>query len=373
MPNRPQGLAMNITGNNAVPHNDWKLFDYRGDRFYQFGVPVRDDREIPFTIAQRIAGRYDVQEMLTRGGGGVIFVAHDVRTRRTVLIKALADYDLQRVDLDEPFEEMVESVRRTRHHLQTERRLLVRLRNSGCNAVPHPNDYVFDANPVLEGPHRAQSGEVWRFDDTELLTTEPYLVMQHVPGMSLQELLDERYRRIDESTALRIIDHAARVVELLQQPIELSNGQTWQIVYQDMKPGNIIVDRQGRASVLDFGGCQVVIDGTLVLRGSHSPGYCAPECGVWDAPVTPAADTYALGTTLLHLLSGVNPRRLLPGNPAKTGRRAVRLDVRKMLGGKCSERTIEFLAQCVEWEPQDRHPNASEFRRALATLLTRAQ
>jgi serine/threonine-protein kinase len=169
--------------------------------------------------------------------------------------------------------------------------------------------------------------------------------------------------------ALRIIDQVARVIELLQQPFQLSNGQTWQLVYQDLKPGNIIVDRNGRASVLDFGGCQVVIDGTLVLNGSHSPGYSAPECGPSEAGITRAADSYGLGTTLLHMLTGVNPRRLLPGDPAKTGQRAVRLNVAKLLEGICHASVIEFVAKAVAWEPESRHADASEFRRALLPLL----
>jgi serine/threonine protein kinase len=159
------------------------------------------------------------------------------------------------------------------------------------------------------------------------------------------------------------------VIELLQQPMTLSNGQTWQLVYQDLKPGNIIVDRSGRATVLDFGGCQVVVDGTLVLNGSHSNGYCAPECGVPEVGITPAADSYALGTTLLHMLSGVNPRRLLPGDPRRTGQRAVRLNVPRLLADRHSPTVVEFVATCVAWEPEARFPNATEFRRSLLPLL----
>jgi serine/threonine protein kinase len=351
------------------PPAQWETFEFRGRSFYWFPVKVREG-EVPFTIAHRVADRYRVGSVLARGGDGIILEATDLRTENPVLIKAVVWHKAVRADLEEPLEEFVEQVRRSRHHVQTERRVLVQLHRRGSSAVPHPNDYVFDTNPMLEGPHYTEQDQEWTFDDWSLIDAEPYLVMQRAAGTSLQERLErEGGSAFDEPAALRIIDQTAAVLEQLHEPFRMANGQTWELVYQDMKPGNLLVDDQGRVTVLDFGGCQVVIDGTLVLRGSHSPGYCAPECGPANPdPIAPTADCYALGSTLYHLLTGVNPRRLLPKDFRDSDTRAVRLDTAG-LAGRCSKATADLIARCVAWEPAARFQTVRELRAALAPLV----
>jgi serine/threonine protein kinase len=353
----------------AQPPHLWESFRHEGKTFVRFDLRLHGDRMAPFSIAQPLAGRYELQDVLARGGGGVILVARDLKTEHLVLVKALAEYDVSRHDLEHPLEDIVESLRRSRHHLQTERRLLVRLRNRGCNAVPHPNDFVFDANPLLQGPHRALSNDEWRFDDEGILNSEPYLVMQHVAGLNLKDVIVQFYRNgLEELVALRIIDQVARVLELLQQPLPLSNGQTWSLVYQDLKPGNIVVDEHGHATVLDFGGCQLEIDGTLVLHGSHSPGYCAPECGQ-GKPIDATADSFALGSTLYHMLSGESPRTLLPKDRQSGDPPAAHIDANK-LSKKCSAGVVSLIARCVDWDREARFQTAVDFRQALVPLLS---
>lgn len=349
---------------------EWKVQSHRGRNFFHFDLEVKDQKLNPFSVATIIADRYQVENVLARGGGGVILEATDRTTGNPVLIKALAEYDLLRYDLQEPIDEMVESVRRSRHHLQTERRILVQLRNAGCKAVPHPNNYVFDFNPALRGPYWTRDNQQWWFDERQILETEPYLVMERVEGMNLKKLVESNFSRgMESEVALHIVDQVARVVELLQQPLAMSNGQTWELVYQDIKPDNILVNRFGHAIVLDFGGCQLVIDGELVLHGSHSAGYCAPECGQSDEPIGRSADCYGLGTTLFHLLMGMSPRRLLPKDRPPGSPRAVQIDARQV-AGRCSNGVQELLAKCVSWDRSARFQSVTEFREALAPFLT---
>lgn len=363
------------------PPRFWESLEYRGRRYVRFPVRVGGHRDVPFTVAAQIADRYAVRDVLTRGGGGVILTAEDQHTGHPVLVKGLLEYDTWRYNLSEPLDDVVEALRRTRHHLQTERRILVQLHNGGCNAVPHPNDYVFDTNPALEGPHLTETGQWWRLDDNGLLDSEPYLVMQHVHGAHLGRVLERRARHgLPEPTALSIIDQVAAVLELLQRPLAMPHGQTWQLVYQDLKPGNVLVDRWGRATVLDFGGCQLMIDGALVLHGSHSRGYCAPECGRTDEGITPSADCYALGSTLFQMLSGINPRRWLPkrsahshlppgdGSGVRADPPAVHIDP-GYLSKRCSPQVVDLVGRCVAWEPAARFQTAREFRQALKPLV----
>ncbi len=258
----------------------WQHVEINGRSFRKLALKLSDDREIRLTVPQRIAQRYEVHDLLARGGGGVILVALDRKTGHRVLVKALAEYNTYRYDLKQPIDGVTDSLVRMRHHLQSERRILVQLRNQGSNAVPHPNDYVYDVNLGLRGPHRTEFAEEWNFDDEALLSSEPYLVMQFVPGINLKEVVGKYYRGgLDEPLALRLIDQVARVLELIGQPIRMASGQTWELVYQDLKPGNILVDEYGHVTVIDFGGCQLMIDDVLVLHGSHSAGFCARNAG----------------------------------------------------------------------------------------------
>lgn len=358
-----------MSENTAPSRRHWETFRYRGRSFFR--IPLRTHRHgvAAFGVACRIGGRYEVQGVLSRGGGGVILVALDHATGNPVLVKALAEYKTELLERADSVDVFVESLRRARHHLQTERRILVQLHRRGSSAVPHPNDYVYDANPLLAGAQPSANGEPVRGVEPELAESEPYLVMQRVQGTGLNHLLRNQYRRgVDPRLALRIVDQVARVLELLEQPFEMNNGQTWRLVYQDLKPGNILLEARGRATLLDFGGCQLVIDDTLVLHGSHTPGYCAPECGLTDEGIDTAADTYALGSTLFHMLSGVDPRTLLAEDLGPQDPRASHIDA-QALAGRCSPELVALVARSVAWDLDARFQTVGEFRGALAPFL----
>ncbi len=351
---------------SSISADNWDSVDFHGREFVQFQLPIRDDQTVWFMSSRRIGERYDVNSVLARGGGGVILRATDLRTKNAVLIKALTGYNIGRNNIDQPLDSIVEGIRRKRHHLQTERRILVQLCNSGCNAVPHPIDYVYDALPMLYGPHTMVDGETWTLDDEALLTSEPYLAMHHVPGVGLEDILKTHYRNgLPAATATQIIDQVADVIHRLQQPWSMPNDQTWNLIYQDLKPDNIIVDQYGQATVLDFGGCQIVVDGTLVLHGSHSPGYSAPECGKNETQLTPSADCYGMATTLFHMLTGINPRN--PSTRLKQSSDdtfANRLDLTPV-AKRYSPAMVKFLGDCLAIEPGERLETPMEFRRRL--------
>ncbi|QDU80675.1 Serine/threonine-protein kinase PrkC [Polystyrenella longa] len=351
-----------------VPRNEWELFNYGQRDFHRFSVNSKE-REVPFTIPIRVSERYEIQDTLARGGGGVIFTAIDLHTQNKVLIKTIAGYQIPRGSLEEPLDEVVDSIRRVRHHLQTERRILVQLRKLGCNNVPHPHDYIFDWNPALAGPYRTPKDELWSFEDVEVLKSEPYLVMEWVDGFSGKEVLQRFYPQgISEQQALYLVDQVAAVIETMHQSWQMPNDMTWDLVYQDLKPSNILIDDFGHATLIDFGGCQIVIDGELILHGSHSPGYAAPECGLNKTPITPAADVYSLGTTLYSLVTGINLRRELQRKQqSDETARAVELDFSS--DNRISSEVRELICDCTQLDPTERLSTAIEFRERLKPLI----
>ena len=111
---------------------------------------------------------------------------------------------------------------------------------------------------------------------------------------------------------------------------------TWQMIYQDLKPANLLVSAQDRVTVIDLGGCQLLnLDtGQKLLPGAATAGYCPPECEQPFALLTPAADIYTLGVMLFQMLTGHGPLEFLPADLGKNQPRAVVLDT-KLLENRC--------------------------------------
>src|SRR5437867_1900174 len=83
------------------------------------------------------------------------------------------------------------------------------------NAVPHPNDFVYDANPHLAGPYVTEDGAEWAYADQDMLQAEPYLIMEAIHGQSLGAVLEKAPgKRLPESRAIRIMVQVAAVLQV---------------------------------------------------------------------------------------------------------------------------------------------------------------
>jgi serine/threonine protein kinase len=341
-------------------------------RHYLHGtVPAGDNRGRPFTVAQPLAGRYEIVGFFASGGTGLLLEGRDLRTCGRVLVKCVLRYDILPYARFADRDGFTNQLRAPRKTLEVERRILVLLRNAGCNAVPHPNDFVFDSNPLLRGPYVTEDGPEWTYDDEALIDAEPYLVMEAVEGTSLEQIVTQQPdRRLPLDRSLGIMRQVVSVLRLLHQPRQLRSGMTWQLVYQDLKPANLIVTAHDRVTVIDLGGCQLsnLATGQKLLQGACTPGYCPPECERPYTLLTPAADVYTVGSTLFHLLTGRSPLEFLPVGLALNQARAVRLDLDLLPEARPALHT--FLQRCLAEDAAARYPDMSEVQRALEELLT---
>jgi serine/threonine-protein kinase len=352
-----------------------RLFSVNGRTFLRAEVPSGVNRGLPFTIAQPLGGRYEMQRFFASGGMGLLLEGRDRRTGANVLIKSILRYDVvpyARVSDREGFTNQLRIPRKT---LETERRILVLLRNDGCNAVPHPNDFVFDMNPQLGQPFRTEDGSNWTYDDTDMIEAEPYLVMEALSGQSLEELLRPATgsgagRPLSEARSLRIMYQVAGVLRALHQPRPMRPGMTWRLIYQDLKPANILLAPLDRVTVVDLGGCQLInLDtGQKLLPGACTSGYCPPECEQPYDVLTPAADVYTVGSNLFHLLTGRSPLEFVASGQAGTQPRAVQLDL-ALLQGRCRPATRKLVERCLAPDPADRYPDAEALQTALEEVI----
>ena len=117
------------------------------------------------------------------------------------------------------------------------------------------------------------------------------------------------------------------------------------------------VDRLGRPTLIDFGGCQVLVDGVLVLEGDFTPGYSAPECFGLPRVLLACADVYSIGATLHHMLTGMVPEW--------DGKQGAAVRVR----GSISPRVRDLLEGCLAARPSDRLADARQVLVAIDGIL----
>ena len=177
---------------------------------------------------------------------------------------------------------------------QREAKVLVKLRHPGIPKVP--KDGYFQAT--------TPAGTIY------------CLVMEKIPGLDLGQWLDNRqHRPITESLAL---DWLRQVMEILAQ-VHRQN-----YFHRDIKPANIMLKPDGQLVLIDFGGVREVTDSFLVDQQAgrtastriHSRGYAPLE--QLDGHAVPQSDFFALGRTLVHLLTGKAPHQI--PSEAETGR-----------------------------------------------------
>jgi len=207
-----------------------------------------------------IAGRYRLDRVIASGGMGAVWRAEDERLDRTVAVKVL------HAGLD--------GSQRPRDRFEREAKTLASLKGPGCVEV-----YDFGEEP--DGDR-----------------TVVYLVMELVDGVSLAELL-HREERLDPERTMRIVAEAAEA---------LATAHRRGIVHRDIKPGNILIDADGRVKVVDFG-ISLFANRSRLTPSDQVLGtapYVSPE-QLRDKGVTGQSDLYSLGAVAYECLTGTPP------------------------------------------------------------------
>jgi serine/threonine protein kinase len=126
----------------------------------------------------------------------------------------------------------------------------------------------------------------------------PYMAQRFIPGGSLEDRL-RRQGRLSIEDALRIAAQVAAGLSAL-----VADG----LVHRDMKPANVLLDEDGRASITDFGLAKDSRGSVISVPGQAlgSPHYMAPE-QIRGEEVSSATDVYSLGCVVYECLSGAPP------------------------------------------------------------------
>ncbi|MEV7686393.1 serine/threonine-protein kinase [Streptomyces bungoensis] len=209
-----------------------------------------------------IAGRYRLADSIGSGGMGRVWRAHDEVLHRTVAVKELTAA-LYVSDSDRSV-------------------LLARTRAEARAAARINHSAVVTVHDVLEHDGR------------------PWIVMELVEGNSLADAVKER-GRIEPREAARIGLWVLRALRAAHRA---------GVLHRDVKPGNVLLGRDGRVLLTDFGIAQIEGDSTITRTGEvvGSVDYLAPERVRGHDP-GPASDLWALGATLYTAVEGRSPFR----------------------------------------------------------------
>lgn len=263
-------------------------------------------------------GPFRVLRVLGQGGMGVVVLAFDPTLRRPVAIK------LMQPDLAA--------------HPEARERFLREARSAA--AVRHES--VVTIHAVENDGDR------------------PYLVMEYVPGRSLQHRLDAEGPLATEEVA-RL---GAQIAD------GLASAHAQGLVHRDVKPANILIDeRTGQAKLCDFGLARAGDDPSLTRVGfiAGTPEYLAPE-QAWGHPLDHRTDLYSLGATLYAASTG-RPPLTAPstlGLLRKLGR--VSPPSVRALAPQTDARLARLIGQMLATNPAGRPHSAREVAEALRAL-----
>ena len=274
-------------------------------------------------------GRYQLGQLIGRGGMAEVHVALDTRLGRTVAVK------IMRADLanDDIF--------------------LARFRRE-AHAVAQMNNpnivNIYDSGEELVS---SESG------DTERL---PYIVMEYVKGQTLRDII-----KVNGALSQRDCEQV-----LLGVLNALDYSHRMGIIHRDIKPGNIMISEQGVVKVMDFGIARALDDSAATMTQSQgvvgTAQYLSPEQARGET-VDMRSDLYSAGCVLYEMLTG---------RPPFTGDSAVAIAYQHVSEVATPPSAVvpglpkmwdSICAKAMAKDRQNRYATASEFKTDILTYM----
>jgi eukaryotic-like serine/threonine-protein kinase len=255
-------------------------------------------------------GHYEVLEILGRGGFGIVFRAFDDVLQRVVAVKVLSP------------------------QLATNSPARKRFLREARAAAPIRHDHVV---------------QVYGIEDEPL----PYLVMEFIPGKTLQQLIDET--------------GPMEVPQVIRFGIQIARGlaaaHAVGMIHRDIKPANILIEDgiEPRVKISDFGLARAADDASLSHSGliAGTPMFMAPEQAYGEA-LDHRTDLFSLGSVLYTMCTGRPPFRAenslaVLKRVAEDTPRPVQQIIPEVPTWLC-----EVIARLHEKNPEDRIPTAAQ-------------
>lgn len=281
---------------------------------------------LPSSLA---SGRYQLGQLIGRGGMAEVRVALDTRLGRTVAVKIM------------------------RSDLANDEIFLTRFRRE-AHSVAQMN------NPNIVNIY--DSGEETNIDETGHTERLPYIVMEYVKGQTLRNIIKANgplSQRDAEQVMLGVLN-------------ALEYSHRMGIIHRDIKPGNIMISEQGMVKVMDFGIARALDDSVATMTQSQgvvgTAQYLSPEQARGET-VDMRSDLYSAGCVLYEMLTG---------RPPFTGDSAVAIAYQHVSEVATPPSAIvpglpkmwdQICAKAMAKDRQNRYATAAEFKNDVLTFM----
>ncbi len=292
------------------------------------GTQIISEEEIPVTMTAEtpteeltrgsvIADRYEIIEELGKGGMGKVFRVEDKKIKEEVALKLIKPEIAADKKTIERFSNELKFARKIAHR-------------NVCK--------MYDLGEE-EGTY--------------------YITMEYVPGEDLKSFI-RRSRQLNVGTAISL---AKQVSEGLSEAHRLG------VVHRDLKPQNVMIDKEGNARIMDFGVARSVegkgITGAGVMIGT--PEYMSPE-QVEGKEADQRSDIYSLGIMLYEMLTGRVPFEGDTAFAIGVKQKSESPQDPRELNSQISDDLSKVILRCLEKEKEKRYQSAGEIRSELSRI-----
>ena len=281
-------------------------------------LKIENGPEAPAALPETVGG-YRILRLLGKGGMGAVYEAEEPGQKKRVALKVVSA------------------------QFSHSRETLQRFRREGllASSLVHPR-CVF----VLGADEDAG---------------RPYIVMELMPGRTLQDL-------VREGGPLRPVEAIAKILDVIEG---LEEAHSMGVVHRDVKPTNCFLEENGRVKIGDFGLAKSLASGgNLTQTGAFmgTPQYAAPE-QIKAETVDSQSDVYSVAATLYFLLVGRAP---FEGADAVATMAAIVSETPpslRKLQARLSTKLDRVVLRGLERDRKRRWQNLDEFRQALSAFL----
>jgi tetratricopeptide (TPR) repeat protein/predicted Ser/Thr protein kinase len=273
------------------------------------GVVISAESAVPLSPGTILGSRYEIVRLLGQGGMGAVYQAEDRELERKVALKVI------RADMAAN----PEILRRFKQELILARQ------------VTHKN--------------------VIRIFDLAQADGIKFITMEYIDGEDLQSVL-RRKKKLEAAEAANIISQVCRALEAAH-----AEG----VVHRDLKPQNIMLDKSGRAFVMDFGVARSMLASGMTQTGAiiGTPDYMSPEQAKGQA-IDARSDLFAVGLIFYEMLSATAPfdadttMAKLWKRTHESARPLAELD------HTIPPALSDIVKKCLEIQPENRYASATE-------------
>ena len=288
---------------------------------------IKMDDKLPVDTTLK-DGRYIIIEQLEAGGFGITYKAKDTVNNCIVAIKEFFDKEL--------------------HHRDSESNSVITPIGEKMKAVWDVRKKFFTEASKIKGfdcENIVKIHEVFDEHDTS------YYSMEYIDGDNLHNHV-MKMKKLDEGEAIRIIKGVANALKRMHCD---------RMLHMDVKPKNIMISKEGRVVLIDFGGAHKYNtsphdNSTLARIGS--PGFTPPE-PVSSVRFSPAYDIYSLGATLYYMLTGIVYN--IHSEYSQQGNNKNIHPMQYLHMNNISEETNKCIEKSLEYLPSYRQQSIDEF------------